>query len=139
MSSLPAKASKAVRETIIEALGNPGQRFLDRAGSSGNWLAKWGITEATIYEELIAGLQCSDHLFLKKRQPGKPQAYQCILDCPEDGDDYPAIVIHVTLAPRGEPPRVRVAVHPSDTVRTLPALPYPDETDETDENDQAKN
>lgn len=136
MSPLPAKASKAVRDSIIEALASPGRRFLDRTGSSGNWLIKWGLTEETIYTELIAGLKISDRLFLKEPQPGKPQAYQCILDWPEDGDDYPAIVIHVTLAPRGEPATVRVALHPSDTVRTLPALPSPQETDE---NDQAQN
>ena len=124
MSPLPAKASKAIRERIIEALGIPNRRFLDRAGSSGNWLIKWGLTERTIYQELIAGLKISDLLFVKERQPGKPQVYQCILDWPEDGDDFPAIVIHVTLAPRGDPLRVRVALHPSDTVRNLPALPY---------------
>lgn len=138
MSTLPPKASSAIRESIIEALEDPGRRFLDRAGSSGNWLIKWGLTEAAIYTELIVGLKSSDLLFRKERHPGKPQAYQCILDWPED-DDYPAIEIHVTLAPRGEPARVRVAVHPSDTVRTLPALPYPDEIDQNDENDQATN
>lgn len=127
MSPLPAKASKAIREHIIEALGIPNRRFLDRAGSSGSWLIKWGLTERTIYQELIAGLKISDLLFVKERQPGKPQVYQCILDWPEDGDDFPAIVIHVTLAPRGDPPRVRVALHPSDTVRSLPALPYHEE------------
>ena len=127
MSSLPAKASKAIRECIIEALGISNRRFLDRAGSSGNWLIKWGLKERTIYQELIAGLKISDLLFVKERQPGKPQVYQCILDWPEDGDDFPAIVIHVTLAPRGDPLRVRVALHPSDTVRSLPALPYHEE------------
>ena len=127
MSSLPAKASKAIRERIIEALGISNRGFLDRAGSSGNWLIKWGLTERTIYQELIAGLKISDLLFVKERQPGKPQVYQCILDWQEDGDDFPAIVIHVTLAPRGDPPRVRVALHPSDTVRSLPALPYHEE------------
>lgn len=127
MSPLPAKASKAIRERIIEALGIPNRRFLDRAGSSGNWLIKWGLTERTIYQELIAGLKISDLLFVKEQQPGKPQVYQCNLDWPEDGDDFPAIVIHVTLAPRGDPPRVRVALHPSDTVRSLPALPYHEE------------
>ena len=127
MSPLPAKASKVIRERIIEALGISNRRFLDRAGSSGNWLVKWGLIERTIYQELIAGLKISDLLFVKERQPGKPQVYQCILDWPEDGDDFPAIVIHVTLAPRGDPPRVRVALHPSDTVRSLPALPYHEE------------
>lgn len=135
MSSLPAKATTAIRESIIEALGNPGRRFLDRAGSSGNWLIKWGLTEETIYTELIAGLKSSDLLFLKEKQHGKPQAYQCILDWPDDGDDYPAIEIHVTLAPRGDPPRVRVALHTSDTARTLPVLPY---NQENNENDQAQ-
>lgn len=132
MSSIPAKASKAIRESVIIALATPGQRFLDRNGSSGNWLVHWGLTESAIYEELVGGLKISDRLFLKPRQPGKPQAYQCILEWPEDGDDYPAIEVHVTLSPRGDPPRVRVALHPSDTVRTLPVLPKPDESDEND-------
>lgn len=123
MSSLPAKAPKVVRQAIVEALADPNRRFLDRAGSSGNWLIKWRLTEKHIYQELIAGLTHSDLLFIKEQQPGKPMVYQCILDWPEDGDDLPAIVIHVTLAPLGEPTRVRVALHPSDTTRHLPALP----------------
>lgn len=127
MSALPAKAPKAIRQAIVAALKEPSRRFLDRAGSSGSWLAQWGLTEQRIYQELIAGLTLSDRLFEKERKPGKPVVYQCILDWPEEGDDFPAIVIHVTLAPRGEPPRVRVALHPSDTARHLPALPYQDE------------
>lgn len=132
MPPAPAKASDDVRERMITALKTPGRRFLDRNGSSGNWLVQWGVTENTIYEELVAGLTVSDRLFLKPRQQDKPQAYQCILEWPEDGDDYPAVVVHVTLAPRGDPPRVRVALHPSDTVRSLPPLPTPDENDENE-------
>ncbi|MBU6326136.1 MAG: hypothetical protein KGQ89_00775 [Verrucomicrobia bacterium] len=123
MSSLPAKAPKVVRQAIVEALADPNRRFLDRASNSGNWLIKWGLTEKQIYQELITGLTHSDLLFTKQQQHGKPMVYQCILDWPDDGDDFPAILIHVTLAPRGEPPRVRVALHPSDTIRHLPALP----------------
>ena len=45
----------------------------------------------------------------------------CVLAYPECELD-----IHVTLSPKGEPPRVKVAVHPSDTIRTLPRiLAYP--------------
>ena len=124
MSSLPAKACQTVRHAIIDALRTPNRRFLDRNGSSGNWLIKWGLTELCIYHELITGLTASDLLFEKERQPGKAQVYQCILDWPEESEDLPAIEIHVTLAPRGDPPRVRVALHPSDTVHRLPALPY---------------
>jgi len=123
MSSLPAKAPKVVRQAIVGALGDSSRRFLDRAGSSGNWLIKWGLTEQRIYQELIAGLTHSDLLFAEEQQPGKPLVYQCLLDWPEVGDAFPAIVIHVTLAPRGEPPRVRVALHPSHTARHLPPLP----------------
>jgi hypothetical protein len=130
MPPLPAKAPDDVRQSIIEALQDPDRRFLDNKGSSRSWLIHWDLTAKGLYQELIDGLEISDLLFLKPPEPNKPQVYQCILDWPEDGDEYPAIIVHVTLAPRGDPPSVRVAVHNSDTLKTLPALPTKPTTDE---------
>lgn len=136
MPTLPAKAPDGVRQSIIEALQDSDRRFLDNKGSSRNWLDLWGLTPIGLYQELIDGLELSDLLFLKPPEPHKPQVYQCILDWPEDGDEYPAITVHVTLAPRGEPPTVRIAVHSSDTLYTLPALPAKPTTDENAQNNQ---
>lgn len=133
MSQPPRKASKTVREAVIDALKDRQRRFIDERGSSRSWLDRWGIKADGLYADLIDGLECSDHLYLKPLDdPRAIQSYQCILTYPENGDDYPAIVVHVTLAPKGEPPRVRVAVHPSDTLKTLPPLQFPTETDEND-------
>ena len=56
-----------------------------------------------------------------------------MLAYPEDGS-FSALDIHITLAPRGEPPRVKIAVHPSDTVWTLPRITAYENTDESDRN-----
>lgn len=122
MTSLPAKASDEIRQLIIEALGDSRRRFIDNNGSSRGYLNIWGLNANGLYQELLEGLETSDRLFFKPLKDGKEQAYQCVLAWPEDGDDYPAIEVHVTLAPKGKPPKVRVAVHPSDTAQTLPTL-----------------
>jgi hypothetical protein len=122
MSPLPRKASDAVRKAILDALKDRNRRYIDAKGPSYSWLADWYLKTDGLFEDLIDGLESSDNLFAKPKDPAFPQCYQCILKYPENGEKYPAIVVHVTLAPRGEPPRVRVAVHPSDTVRHLPPL-----------------
>lgn len=122
MSSLPSKASTSVRQAIIDALKDRDRRFLDANGPTRSWLITWGIKADGLFQDLIDGLESSDRLFLKPKHPHHIQAYQCILNYSECGEEYAAVVVHVTLAPKGEPPRVRVAVHPSDTVKTLPAL-----------------
>lgn len=133
MSQPPRKASKTVREAVIDALKDRQRRFIDERGPSRSWLARWGIKADGLYADLIEGLEVSDHLYLKPLDyPRAIQAYQCILPYPENGEEYPAIMVHVTLAPKGNPPRVRVAVHPSDTLKTLPPLQFPTETDEND-------
>ncbi|GAA5483853.1 hypothetical protein [Haloferula sargassicola] len=133
MADRPRKASAEVRAMIREALADPRRRFLDDKTSSRNWLNHWNLKAEGLYQDLIDGLGHSENLFLKpKSKPAQIQAYQCVLDYPADGGDLPAVDIHVTLAPKGDPPRVRVAVHPSDTVQTLPRLdPKPND----DEND----
>lgn len=75
-----------------------------------------------VFADLADGLEKDDRLFLKPRiHPGQAQRYQCVLAYPECGP-CPALDVHVTLSPRGEPPRVKVAVHPSDTIQTLPRV-----------------
>lgn len=122
MSSLPPKASRSIRQAILDALRDRNRRFIDDRSSTIAWLTSWGIRTDGFFDDLIEALEGSDLLFFKpKTTPQSPQAYQCILNYAENGE-YAAVVVHVTLAPKGQPPRVRVAVHPSDTAKTLPAL-----------------
>jgi hypothetical protein len=122
VSSLPSKASLSVRQAIIDALKDRDRRFLDHNGPTRTWLNVWGLKADGLFKDLINGLESSDRIFLKPKDPHHIQAYQCIVNYSACGEDYAAVVVHVTLAPKGEPPRVRVAVHPSDTVKTLPVL-----------------
>lgn len=122
MSPLPPKASPTIRQAILDALRDRNRRFIDAGSSTVTWLSSWGLRTNGFFDDLIVALEGSDLLFLKPRNtPQSPQAYQCILHYAENGD-YAAVIVHVTLAPKGQPPRVRVAVHPSDTAKTLPAL-----------------
>lgn len=122
MPSLPRKAPATIRRQIVDALRDPGRRFLDANSSSRNHLDRWGLKADGFFADLADGL-ASDLLFLKpKNQAAQPQRYQCVLAYPP-GNSYPALDVHVTLSPRGEPPRVMVAVHESDTVHTLPRIP----------------
>ena len=121
MSSLPRKAPATIRRQIVEALRDPGRRFLDQNSSSRNRLERWDLKAVGFFADLADGL-ASDLLFQKpKNHPNDPQRYQCVLAYPED-DSYPALDIHVTLSPKGQPPRVMIAVHESDTVQTLPRI-----------------
>lgn len=123
MIKLPIKAPRKVRLDICEALKDPARRLIDGKSTSHRWLIKWGIKHTGLFNDLIDGLQGSDNLFLKPQTGGGAQQnYQCILDYSDAGGDLPAVLVHVTLAPRGEPLRVRVRVHPSDTVKSLPPL-----------------
>jgi hypothetical protein len=117
MSSLPRKAPADVRKQIADALRDPKRRFLDRNSSSRNYLDLWDLPAAGLFADLAEGLE-EDLLFLKpKTKPSQPQRYQCVLAYAEC-----ELLIHVTLSPKGDPLRVKVAVHPSDTVRTLPRI-----------------
>lgn len=122
MSNPRRKATATIRRQIFEALRDPGRRFLDSKSSSRNYLDHWDLNATGFYADLADGLEASENLFLKpKNHPNDPQRYQCVLAYPED-DPYPALDIHVTLSPKGQPPRVMIAVHESDTVRTLPRI-----------------
>lgn len=121
MPSLPRKAPVTIRRQIADALRDPGRRFLDRKSSSRNFLDLWGLSAEGLFLDLADGLE-TDLLFLKpKNRPDQLQRYQCVLAYPEY-DSLPALEIHVTLSPKGEPPAVMVAVHASDTVLTLPQI-----------------
>jgi hypothetical protein len=121
MASIPRKAPEAIRKSIVEALQDPKRRFLDLNTPSRHYLTLWGLREAGLYQDLAEGLR-DDLLFLKpKTFPRQTQRYQCVLLYPEDSE-FKSIVVHVTLSPKGDPPRVKIAVHPSDTLKTLPAI-----------------
>jgi hypothetical protein len=134
MPNPPQEASADVRKQIIEALRDPPRWVLDQKSSSRNYLDLWDLTAAGFAADLADGLEREGRLFLKPMTlQGQPQRYQCVLAYPED-HPHAAIDIHITLSPRGEPPRVKIAVHPSDTVWTLPrilAYTISDETDPT--------
>jgi hypothetical protein len=125
------KASATVRRQIVEALRDPARRFLDRNTASAKWIDLWNLTAEGFFLDLADGL-ASDRLFLKpKTFPGQNQRYQCLLRYPADCG-FRELDIHITLAPAGEPPLVKVAAHPSDTAQTLPPI-FPDPpADESD-------
>lgn len=78
---------------------------------SRNYLEKWGITADGLFADLAADLK-KFQLYIKPNTT--PQRYQYVLPYPEE-EDRPALLIHITLSPRGEPPRVKVSVHPHNT------------------------
>jgi hypothetical protein len=122
MSEMPKEAPESVRFQVIGALRDSTRWFLDQNSSSRNYLDQWNLRATTFVADLADGLERGGRLFLKPmQQPGQAQRYQCVLAYPEE-ESYPPIDIHVTLSPRGEPPRVKIAVHPSDTVWTLPQI-----------------
>ena len=122
MSNLPRKAPPKIREQIVDALSDPERRFLDSNSSSRSFLDHWDLSEDGFFSDLREGLEDDERLFLKpKTNNNDPQRYQCVLAYPEEVG-LPAVDIHVTLFPRGKPPRVKVAVHPSDTAQTLPKI-----------------
>jgi hypothetical protein len=122
MPEMPKEAPESVRFRVIDALRDSTRWFLDQKSSSRNYLDLWNLRASTFVADLADGLERGGRLFLKhSQQSGHTQRYQCVLAYPEE-ESYPPIDIHVTLSPRGEPPQVKIAVHPSDTVRTLPRI-----------------
>lgn len=121
--SAPKQASAEIRSLILGALMDPARRFLDQNSSSRNWLDRWDLTEEGFFHELCEDLR-SYEIFLKpKNRPADLQRYQTRLIYEADPPDYPEeLNIHITMSPKGEPPRVKVAIHPSDTVRQLPKI-----------------
>jgi hypothetical protein len=121
--SAPKIAPSETRLIILDALMDPGRRFLDQISSSRNWLDRWDLTEAGFFAELCDDLR-SHEIFLKpKNKPADPQKYQTRLIYAAEPPDYPEqLNIHITLSPKGDPPQVKVAIHPSDTARELPKI-----------------
>lgn len=122
ISEMPNEAPESVRFQVIDALRDVTRWFFDQRSSSRNYLDLWSLRATSFVADLADGLERGGKLFLKPmQQPGQAQRYQCVLAYPEE-ESYPSIDIHITLSPRGEPPRVKIAVHPSDTVWTLPRI-----------------
>lgn len=111
MNPPPRFASRVVREQITAALGDRNRRFLDANTQSRNYLDRWGITSDGLFEDIATDLK-EYQLYLKPNT--KPQRYQYVLPYPEE-DGLPALLVHITLSLKGEPPRVKVAVHPHNT------------------------
>ncbi|MGJ8633188.1 MAG: hypothetical protein ACSHX7_04650 [Luteolibacter sp.] len=105
-------ASEEVRLLILECLRDEKRRFLDMNGPSRRWLDHWNIRQKTLFNELTKDLE-SYRIFLKeKKKPQDSQKYHYVMrwdEC-EDG-----LLIHITLSPKGEPPRVMIALHKHDT------------------------
>jgi hypothetical protein len=105
---------------------------LDGNTSSRRLLDHWGLKAEGFFADLADGLAAADKLFLKPTTfPNQLQRYQCVLHYAEECE-LPEVDIHVTLSPSGDPPRVKVAVHESDTAQTLPRIFPPSDPDETD-------
>jgi len=121
--SAPRKAPPETRLIILDALMDPERRFLDQGSSSRNWLDHWDITEAGFFAELCDDLRIHEIFLKPKNKPADPQKYHTRLIYGADPPDYPEeLNIHITLSPKGDPPRVKVAIHPSDTIKQLPKI-----------------
>jgi hypothetical protein len=112
MNPPPRFASSTVREKIVAALKDRRSRFIGQDDhTSRNYLDKWRITADGLFAELATDL--SQHqLYLKPNTT--PQRYQYVLPHP-GGETTGALLIHITLTPKGDPPRVKVSVHPHNT------------------------
>jgi hypothetical protein len=119
--SAPRKASAEIRLLILDAIKDTHRRFLDQNTPSRRFLDHWDITEEGFFSRLADDL-ADYEIFLKpKDKPTDLQRYQTRLIYEAEPPDYPdALNIHITLSHKGEPPRVKVALHPSDTVQQLP-------------------
>lgn len=117
MHKPPPFAPDDIQKEIVAALKDKKRWFLDNNDStSRGYMDRWGITAKGLSEDLSLDLE-TYHLYLKPPQAGSPpspQRYQYVLPYPEDGD-YPELLVHITLSPRGQPPRVMLSVHPHNT------------------------
>lgn len=119
--SAPRKATPETRLAILDALSDPARRFLDGNGPSRRWLDRWDLTEAGFFQTLCDDLQIHEIFLKPKNKDSDPQKYQTRLIYEAEPPDYPEeLNVHVTLSPKGDPPRVKVAIHPSDTAPQLP-------------------
>ena len=121
--SVPRQASTEIRLLILDALQDPVRRFLDRKTSSRNYLDLWDIPEKGFFAALSEDLRIHEIFLKPKDQPSDPQKYQTRLIYEADPPNYPEeLIIHVTLSRMGDPPKVKVALHRSDTVQQLPKI-----------------
>lgn len=124
MASSLRKAPAVVRERIADALRDPARCSLDANSSSRSYLDRWDLRADGLFADLADAMECDDLYLKPKNDDHQPQRYQCVLAYPAESG-LPAVDVHVTLSPKGEPVRVKVAVHPSDTVQTLPRIHVP--------------
>lgn len=113
--------SEEIRLLILECLRDEKRRFLDANSSSRTWLNTWGIRQKAFFEELIQDLGNYQLFFKPKNKPSDHQKYQYVMrwdEC-ENG-----LLIHITLSPKGDPPRVMIALHKHNTGHApLPLIP----------------
>jgi hypothetical protein len=114
-------ASDVVRLQILDCLCDRKRRFFDQNTQSRRYLDRWGITTEGFFAALIEDLE-RYHIYLKpKSHPAQFQRYQFVMRWEEHEG---GLLIHITLSPRGNPPRVKVALHEHDTGYTpLPLIP----------------
>jgi hypothetical protein len=86
--------------------------FFDQNTQSRSYLDRWGITLKGFISALIEDLE-RYHIYLKPKQnPADAQKYQFVMRWDECEDGF---LIHITLSPRGTPPRVKIAIHEHNT------------------------
>jgi hypothetical protein len=121
--SAPRKAPTEIRLLILDAIQDPERRFFDRNTPSRRYLDLWKITEKGFFAALSDDLQIHEIFLKPKDKPSDPQKYQTRLIYEADPPDYPEeLIIHVTLSQKGDLPRIKVALHRSDTVQQLPKI-----------------
>jgi hypothetical protein len=121
--SAPRQAPTEIRLLILDALQDPARRFLDRNTHSRSYLDLWEITEKGFFADLSDDLRIHEIFLKPKDKPADPQKYQTRLIYEADPPDHPQeLIIHVTLSQKGTPPKVKVALHRSDTVQQLPKI-----------------
>ena len=112
---MPPFASAEIRERIVDALLDPARRFIGHPDTtSRGYLNLWGLNVKGLCEDLAEHLEKYELYLKPANEPHKPPKYQFVIPYEEDGD-FPAVLVHVTLSPRGDPPRVKLAVHAHNT------------------------
>ena len=123
MRKHPPFAPEPIQKKIVAALKDRDRWFIAASDTTTrSYLDLWTLSGELLVEELVADLE-RFRLSLKPAQPGSPggtQKYQYVLPFPEE-EGLPALHIHVTLSPKGEPPVVKLSVHPHN----IPGKPLP--------------